>query len=532
MLDVLIRGGWIADGTGSPLRPADLAVRDGRIVDVGPLPDARATRTIDATGKMVCPGFVDAHSHSDWSLLANPTLESTVRQGITTEVVGNCGWSFAPVSAASRRSTTDRLRTYAYEGEVGWSSVGEYLDVVGRMGTSGNFVWLVGHNAVRAAAGVTGSDPTEAQLRAMEDLVREALDAGAVGMSTGLEFEPGRLATTDELVRLARVVGERDGTYASHIRNRDTALQPAVEEFIAVAREGGTRAEISHLNVRHNTGAADGAWQRAVESIESARDDGLNVLADTTPFLDGLGQMAGILPPWLTSHGSERAAELLRDPAVRGRLRGECDRYWRFIHRGEWHRVRLVGSPEFPELAGLTFPEIAARWGKDEWDCYFDILAAAGANCDSIIVVGLLFTEEHLAEMIRHPLFNLAVDAWSSRTDGPLSERTRHPLPYAGMVHYLTHHVRARRTLSLEEAVRKMTSMPAAHFGLYDRGLLRPGCAADVVVLDFAALDDGSTLERPLAYARGVEQVLVNGIAVIEDGRHTGARPGRNLPRG
>ena len=531
MLDIVIRNGWIADGTGNPTYPADVGIVDDRIVQVGRLQSLDAARVIDATGKIVCPGFIDAHSHSDWSIHANPTAQSTIRQGTTTEIVGNCGFSNAPVSDLSRELVVGRLRRYAYEGPVDWTSFGEYLDTVGQMGTSCNLAWFVGHNAMRLAAGATGPQVAGDQMRAMEHLLREAMEAGALGMSTGLEFEPGRQASTEEIVKLARIVGEYDGTYASHIRNRDAALQEAIEEFLHIVRRSGTRGEVSHLNVRHNTGAAEDAWQRAVDTIEQARREGIDVLTDTTPCQDGIGQLAGILPAWVRAEGPARTAELFRDPAVRRRLRTECDRYWRFIHRGDWERVRILQSEQFPELAGRSFPEIAGLWGKDEWECYFDILSAAGPCLDEVIAVAVLFTEEHVAEMVRHPLFMLIVDSYTSTIEGPLSKQSPHPLSYTGTIHYLTYHVREKHTLRLEEAIRKMTSMPATHFCLQDRGFVRSGCFADVVVFDLYALDEVSTPENPLAYARGVEHVLVNGTLVVEAGEHTGARPGRNLLR-
>lgn len=531
MLDLLIRDGRIVDGTGNPEFRGSVAIQAGRIAEVGELPGAAARQVIDARDLIVCPGFVDPHSHSDWSLLANPTAESTVRQGVTTEVVGNCGWTYAPVSPHSEAFITARMRSFAYDGPLEWSSFGEHLDWLSERGHTANLAWFVGHNCVRYAAGVRGPRPSEEQLRVMEGHVEEAMEAGALGMSTGLEFNPGREAPTAELVRLAKVVGRHGGMYTSHIRNRDAHLQDSVEEFLTIARRGRTRAEISHLNVRHDTGAPEGAWERAVETMERARRDGLDVLADTTPFRDGVGQMAGILPPWLLADGPEIAAVRLRDPSLRERLRGECDRYWRFIHKGQWERVRLQGSAEYPDFDGLDFAAISSLWGKDPWDCYFDILAAAGAGLESVLTIGLLFTDEHLREMISHPLFSLGVDTFSSRVDGPLSRVTRHPLAYAGTVHYLTEHVRTRGTLRLEEAIRKMTSMPAAHFGLSDRGLLRPGAAADVAVFDFGALEDGSSLAEPTVYARGVEWVIVNGEVVVEEGEHTGRRPGRHLLR-
>lgn len=531
MLDILIHNGWVADGTGNPIYPANVGILGDRIAEVGRLEGAEASRVIDATGRIVCPGFIDVHSHSDTTIQVNPTAESTVRQGTTTEIVGNCGTSMAPLTEASREQTTARLRKHGYRGTIEWSSFGEYLEAIRQMGTSINFAYLVGHNALRAAAEVTGPKASEGQLRAMEAMVEEAMEAGALGMSTGLEFEPGRQAPTEEVARLAKVVGKYDGYYASHIRNRDARLQDAVEEFLEIQRASATRGEISHLNTRHNTGVPEGGWRRAADTLEQARSEGLDVLADMTPFAFGTGSMASILPPWIREGGPSRTAELLRDPTVRARLRTDCDRYWRFIHRGEWHRVRLLSSAEFPEFCSKSFPEIAEIMGKDPWECYFDILEAAGPRLDSLGLVAELFTEEHLRETISHPLFMLAVDGVSSRVDGVLGEQTRTPIHFCGMVHYLTYHVREKHTLSLEEAIRKMTSMPATHFGLRDRGVLRANCFADVVVFDFERLEDVSTLERPTAYVRGVEWVLVNGVPVVEAGDHTGARPGRNLLR-
>jgi N-acyl-D-amino-acid deacylase len=529
--DLLVRDGWVVDGSGRPPFRGDVAIDDGRIEHVGPVDGARATRVVDARGRVVCPGFVDPHSHSDWSLLANPRAESTIRQGVTTEVVGNCGWTYAPVSEASRHFVEARMRTFAYDGPAEWTGFGDHLAWLSKRGHSPNLAWFVGHNTVRYAAGCFSAQATEEELRSMERFVREAMDAGALGLSTGLEFNPGRMAPTEELVRLNTVVGEYDGYYTSHVRNRDSELQASIDEFLTIAREGGTRGEISHLNVRHNTGAAPGAWQRAVDTMAAAREQGLDVLADTTPFKDGLGQMAGILPQWVMDGGWEKTCARLRDESVRERLRHECDRYWRFIHKGEWHRARLQSSPQYPELEGKDFNQIAAAMGRDQWDCYFDILAAAGPALESILLIGELFTDDHLHEMITHPLFSLGVDGFTSAVDSPLAAVTAHPVCFAGHVHYLTRHVSELRSLTLEEAIRKMTAMPAEHFGLRDRGRIERGAAADVVVLDLERLEDGSTLHDPLNYVQGVDWVLVNGEVVVEEGEHTGSLPGRHLPR-
>jgi len=255
-VDLLIRGGLVVDGSGSAPVRSDVAVEGERIAAVGELDGAGARRTIDARGRVVCPGFVDPHSHSDWSLLANPTAQSTIRQGVTTEVVGNCGWTYAPVTDHSRPLVEARMRTFAYDGPAEWSTFGEHLSFLSRAGHSPNLAWFLGHNTVRWAAGVHGAQATEPELRAMEAHVAEAMDAGALGLSTGLEFNPGRDAPTEEIVRLNTVVGRYGGMYTSHVRNRDAHLQDSIDEFLTIVREGGTRGEISHLNVRHRTGAA------------------------------------------------------------------------------------------------------------------------------------------------------------------------------------------------------------------------------------------------------------------------------------
>ncbi|SDS33845.1 N-acyl-D-amino-acid deacylase family protein [Actinopolymorpha singaporensis] len=531
MLDLLVCGGTVVDGDGGRPYPADVAIEGDRIVAVEPLPGAAARRRIDARGHLVLPGLIDPHSHSDWSILANPEAQSTIRQGVTTEVVGNCGVTYAPLGPASARQAASTLAAFGYDGPVDWRGFGELLHSVGALGTSQNLAWFVGHSALREAAGVGSGTPTGEQLTTMRGLLAEALDAGALGMSTGLEYGAGRSAGTEELTELAGVLSEYDARYASHIRNRDAALGEAVEEFFTVARAAGGRAQLSHLNVREDTGAAPDAWHRAVERLAAERAAGGDVLADMTPYDEGIGMATGLLPPWLLADGPLEAARMLADPGVRDRLRGDCDRYWRFVHRGGWARVRLLASPATPELEGLAFPEIAERLGGDEWDAYFDLLAAAGPDLAAVQLLGRLFTGEHVAEAVAHPLFCLGVDAFTSRVDGPLAARSRHPLFFAGHVHYLAHHVRDAGTLPVETAVHKMTAMVADHFGLADRGRLRRGAYADVAVVDLVGLRERSTVTAPHAYPHGVPFVVVNGTVVVDDHDHTGVRAGRYLPR-
>ncbi|GIT82193.1 aminoacylase [Leifsonia sp. LS1] len=529
-LDLAIRNGWLVDGSGDPRRIADVGIAGDRIVQVGRV--GHADIDIDATGLIVAPGFVDPHSHSDWTIHSNPGADSTIRQGVTTEIVGNCGLTNAPVTDASAAAVQARMHSYAYDGPVGWRSFGEYLADVESLPTAQNLAFFVGHSTLREAAGVGAGVPSEAELSAMDELLCEALEAGALGMSSGLEYSFGASATQAELEQLARTVGRYGGIYASHVRNRDAAILNSIEEFLAVMRAGNAAGQISHLNVRDNTGAPERGWERAVDLMMQARARGFDVQADATPFRQGLGIMTGVLPGWVREGGPAATAHALADPSVRERLKSDCDRYWRFLTRGQWDRARLQNSLQLPELNGLTLTEIASRRRSDPWDAYFDVLMAAGEGMDNLTLVGDLFTEEHLSQTISHPLFNLGVDAFTSTIHGPLAAVSSSPLPYSGHIHYLTHHVRERGTLPLEEAVRKMTSMPAARFDLHGRGLIRHRYFADLVVFDYDRLRSDSTFEHPAAYPEGVRLVVVNG-AIAVDGGHPRSHPraGRVLRR-
>lgn len=531
MIDVLIVGADVIDGSGNPAQRRDVAVRAGRIVEVAPRIVAAARRTIRAEGLTVAPGFIDPHSHSDWSVLANREAHSTIRQGVTTEVVGNCGITYAPLTDVNVREASAALAVFGYDEVPNWRSFAELLAVVHETGTAQNLAWLVGHSALRTAAGALGASVDTFQRDQMRRLLADAIAAGALGMSSGLEYGSGRSATTDELLELGTDLGSHRALYASHIRNRDSELGPAINEFVAVARRAG-HAQISHLNVRHNTGAAPGAWQHAVEQIEAERKASLAVLADFTPYTSGLGLAMGLLPPWLLESGPEQAAQLLREPQIRDQVREDCDRYWRFVHRGEWSRVRIGVSPGTPQFEGMTMPEIAAATGTDEWEALFDILAAAGPQLPSVQLVGELFTEAHVAEALAHPLFCWGVDGFTSRLDGPLRDRTKHPLFFSGHLHFLAHHVLQHDVLPLPEAIRRMTSMVADHFGLVGRGRIVPGAHADLALLDVETLSALDTRSYTGTYLPGVPFVLVNGEVVIDKGRHTGALAGTLLTRG
>ncbi len=527
--DMIIRNGTVVDGTGNPPYRADVAVKGDTIVFIGDLAHAGAPLSIDATGRYVTPGFIDEHSHSDSTIWGNPEAQSTIRQGVTTEIVGHCGISEAPMSPEARKAGATGL--ISVEGLD--MPMGSYADAFGKieaMGIAENMVWLTGHNTLRYLAGISGPDYTEAQFAVMERHLRASLEAGSCGLSTGLEFDPGRQAGPEEIHRLVGIVKEYDAMFTSHIRNRDADVFEAIDEFLDVLRAHRVRGVLSHFNIRSNTGAPENAWHRGVEKMRRARDEeGLDLLTDMTPVEFGIGKMTAILPGWATEGGWRKTCAILADPAMRARLRTDCDRYWRFIHKGEWHRVRLQTSPSFPQFSGLTFPEIARQRGRDEWDCYFDILAEARDQMASCVMLGHLFPEQMVIDGITDPLFMMVVDGFTTLESGPIAEQTRIPLHYMGMMYFFTHYVRELRVMPVEHAVRKVTSLPARHYRLRRRGQIAEGFYADINVFALENLTIKATFERPCVYSEGMDFVIVNGVPVLARGRHTGARPGRTL---
>jgi N-acyl-D-amino-acid deacylase len=528
MLDVVIRGGRVVDGSGAPWVRADVGIAGQRIAAVGDLSAADAETTIDATGKIVAPGFVDCHSHSDWSLLANRDCESTLKMGVTTEIVGNCGMSYAPVSPLNRsRLETDVARTSPGV-EVAWTSFGEYLDRVRKGGIGANYAFLVGHAAVRSAA--MGSDErlaTPDEVSEMERLLAAALEEGAIGFSTGLEFVPGRVATADELTILSRVVARAGKIHTCHQRTRNEGFVASVNEIIGICEAAGARLQISHNNKR--PGAPDGAWEETMAAQEAARARGLDVSCDTTSYVSGLGLMAAVLPPWLFDAGPAEAARRLGDATIRERVKGDCRRYWLMIADRQWDRVWLGRTTNSPEFFGKSFVEIGDLTGGDPMDAYLDILMREGAGIADAGIFGQVKSPEHLRELMQHPLVSLEADAWTASAAGPLAPLVNHPASFGWTARILGDYVRQQGWLRLEEAVKKITAMPAAKFGLRDRGLLRPGLAADVVVFDPETVQDNASFDRPAVYPTGIEHVVVNGRLAVSAGGLTGQRTGAVL---
>ena len=504
MLDVLIRGGMVVDGTGSPWTRADVGVRGDRIEAVGALEGAQAQLVIDAGGRVVAPGFIDCHSHSDRVALQNPLCASTLLQGVTTEVVGNCGGSPAPMTG---------------------NSFAQYLDEVDANGLSANYAFLVGHGTMRRAVmGVDERAPTPDEQRAMERLLDESLEGGAYGLSTGLEFVPGRAAALDELIALNRVLARYDRIHATHQRNRNEGFEASVAEAIGHAEPAGVRLQIAHNNARY--GSPPGAWERVMGQIEAARSRGVDVSCDTTTYTRGGGGMSAVLPPWLFDRGAAVAAERLADPVIRERVKQDWRRYWLRVADGKWDELWLGRTVHSQDLFGMSFEEIGFMQGQDPADSYLDILAKEGEQITSAGMFGVVKDEDHLRDMLRHPFYAAEADARSSPLAGALFEGVNHPASFGWTAFILGYCVREKGWLRLEEGVHKITGMPAAKFRLADRGLVRPGMRADLVVFDPGGIKDNASFEEPRRSPDGISQVFVNGVLTVDAGQHTGVKAG------
>lgn len=527
--DIIIKNGCVIDGTGNPFYYADLAIKDDSISFIGNLGEAHAELVIDAEGKYVTPGFIDGHSHSDATIWANPECQSTIRQGITTEIVGNCGM-MKQSFASDEKVAGDILSIYDEMPPLGTFKA--VFDKIERMGVSENLGWLCGHNKLRQVAGITGQHYSEEQFSIMEKHLRESMEAGYLGFSTGLEFQPGKQATPEEISRLVGVIKDYDGIYTSHMRNRDSQVYEALEEFIDVLRTHQVRGVLSHFSIRENTGAPEDSWQHGIKMMHKARvEEKLNIWSDMIPSIWGMGPMPTILPSWVTDGGWEKAREILLDPEQRKQLRTDCDRYWRFIHQGEWDRVRVQTVPAHPEIATLEMPEIARLWGKDEWDCYFDIVASAKTKDESekLVMMGRLFSEQDVIDCITDSIFMWSADGYSTVDSGPLAEVTANPKHYMDIMYFFTRYVRELKIIPIEKAVSKLTSLPATCFRLANRGQINVGFYADINIFDLNKLHTFATYENPGQYSKGMDYVIVNGVPVISEGKHTHSRPGKIL---
>ena len=535
MYDVTITGGRLLDGSGNPWYWADLGIKDGRIAALARVSPGVASpltglaqATIDASGKVVCPGFIDMHSHSDMPLLVNPTADSKVRQGVTTEVIGHCGASLAPLTESSLPVLQSAMRGLLEgESEWSWRSYGQYLDRLGKQGTALNVAGLVGHTPVRVAAmGFAQRAPEPAELQVMCDLVQEAISEGAFGWSTGLIYSPGSYAELPELTALGRAAAERGGIYFTHMRSEGEGIFAAVDEALAIGREAGIPVHIAHLKA---AGWAQGRADRLLAALETARADGVDVTADQYPYIAGSTGLAALLPPWAHEGGRETMVARLKSEDDRRRMRQDMqgrlpgwDNDFRCV---PWTNV-LISRCDDPAYEGRSVQEIADELGRDPYETIFDLLAQVDAGTGMVV---FMMREDEVALMMGHDLVMVGTDGSAIRPDGPLGHGKPHPRSYGTFPRILGRYVRDQGVLSLQQAVRKMTSIAANRLGLADRGQIREGWWADVVVFDPATVIDTATFAQPHQFPAGIEHVLVNGVVVVDRGRHTGRLPGTVL---
>jgi N-acyl-D-aspartate/D-glutamate deacylase len=527
--DIVIRNGRIIDGTGSPWYSGDIGIKDGKVIAIGNLAAAQSKRIIDAREMVVAPGFIDMLGQSELSILVNPHLPSKTFQGITTEFTGE-GGSAAPLNEAIIKADHAAYDHFNIIPE--WRDFRQYFARLEKQGVGINFGSYVGATQVRRLVlGDDNREPSQAELRQMSLLVREAMKQGAVGVSTSLQYAPAPYAKTEELIALAAEAAQFGGIYATHLRSEGNAIISALDEAIRIGREARIPVEVWHLKA-----AGKGNWGRMPEiisHIEKARRSGVDISADTYAYPAWFNTLSAFIPPWAHDGGGAKLLERLKDPAMRARIRkdmenpsSEWDNEWQEVPGPEAIQVCVVRDPKLLPLQGQTVAMIAKAWGKDPIDTIFDLLVQDDAYT-YVAVFGMSESDVSLA--LAQPWVSVNNDSQGTAPEGPLGKEHPHPRAYGTFPRILRKYVREEGKLRLEEVIRKFTALPAQRMRLVDRGVLKAGMWADIVVFDPEAVWDRATFENPNQLSEGMRYVLVNGIPVIDEGRATSALPGKVL---
>lgn len=532
--DLIIKNGRIVDGAGNPWYRGDIAVEEGRIKEIGDLAGIRGDTVIDARNRIVSPGFIDAHSHADYLTLVFPKLESTVMQGITTVVTGQCGGSLAPIDSEMKAEMEKRASSSLPPGvelKITWETFNEYLMEEEKLSLGANVAHLVGHGTIRVASmGFEARDPTPSELKKMRKLTAEAMEAGAFGVSSGLIYPPGIFAKTEELIEIAKVASQYGGVYASHIRGEGLNLLKSVEEAIKIGEEACIPVHISHHKAAHKL-----VWGKSVETLkmmEEARSRGVDITFDQYPYRAGATSLMTLLPPWAHDGGVEKMLERLRDPRLVAKMREDIENgiqgWENFAGELGWDNIYVssVKSEANKHLEGKNLKQIREiRGDSDEFTSLFNILLEEEGSAGMIV---FSMDEEDIRRIMKHPLQMVGTDSLSASPTGPISSGKPHPRYYGTYPRILGTYVR-EGVLRLEEAVRKMTSMPAQRYGIMDRGLIRPGMWADITIFDPEAVKDRATFENPHQFPEGIEYVLVNGVATVDKGAFTENLAGKTI---
>ena len=529
--DVLIAGGRVVDGTGAPWVHADVAIAGDRIAAVGDLAGAPAKVRVDATNLVVAPGFIDMLGQSEFYVLVDGRAASKIMMGVTTEITGE-GTSIAPVN--DRMMAQDKAQWDHYGLTPDFQTLaGYFARLETRSKPALNIGTFVGAGGVRDYVIGRGNSPASpAQLEEMKRLVKQAMEEGALGLSTSLQYVPDRFATTDELIELAKVAAQHGGVYLTHQRSESAQVFESIDEVIRISHEAKIPAEIWHLKTAYK--ANWGKMPEVLSRIRAARANGIDVTANQYPYTRASNGLEACLPLWAREGGTDAMIARLKDPATRERIKREMDdpeakgweNQWYGSGGGDGVMVAAVLNPELRKWEGMTLTEIGKAMGKDPRDAVMDLVIADRGETDCIIAI---MDEQDVRTALKDPLISIDTDSAARAEDGPLAESKSHPRGWGTFARILGHYVRDERLLTLEEAVRKMTSQPASRVGLLDRGILRPGMAADITVFDAATIRDVATFADPNHYAVGVKYVFVNGQAVVKDGGITDARPGRPL---
>jgi N-acyl-D-amino-acid deacylase len=526
--DVIIKNGTVYDGTGGPPLKTDVGIKGDRIAAIGNLSNATAPKIVDAQGLAVAPGFINMLSHSETSLIVDSRSLSELKEGVTTQIFGEL--SYGPLNEQMKRRMRDSQGDVKYE--IEWTSLAEYLNYLEKRGISQNVASFIGAPTIREyVIGLEDKPPTPAQLDQMRELVRKEMEAGALGITTALIYPPAFFAKTEELIELCKVAAKYKGKYTAHIRSEGDQLIEAVQETIRISREAGLPAEIYHLKA-----SGEANWPKmdqVIKMIEDARRQGVQITADMYTYPAGGTGLDASLPPWVFDGGRDAAYQRLQDPATRQKI-AEAVR----TPSKEWENLYLLaGSPDrlllasfksekLKPLTGKTLAEVAKMRGKDPIETIMDLVLEDRSRVGTIY---FLMNEDNIKKQIRQPWVSFGSDAASIAAEGVFLKSSTHPRTYGNFARLLGKYVREEKVISLAEAVRRLSGLPATNLGLDHRGFLKPGMFADVVIFDPQTIADRATFPEPHQYSVGVRDVFVNGLQVLKDGEHTGARPGRAL---
>ena len=525
--DVIVRGGIVYDGTGSPGRRADIGIKGDRIERIGDLSGESAKTTTDAAGKAVAPGFINMLSWATESLLADGRSQGDIRQGVTLEIFGE-GSSMGPLSDTMKKRMVEEMGDIKYD--ITWTTLAEYLKELERRGVSTNVASFIGATTIREhVIGLEDKKPTPAQLDEMRALVEQEMEAGALGIGSSLIYAPAFYASTEELIELCKVAAQYQGKYISHIRSEGNRLLEAVDELIRISREARIPAEIYHLKA-----AGKANWSKidaAIDRIEKARAEGLAITADMYNYPAGATGLDAAMPPWVLDGGYEAAFKRLNDPAMRKKIAHAImtpSQDWEnlFLAAGSADRVLLVEfkSDALKPLTGKSLAEVAKMRGTSIPDTIMNLVLEDRSRVGTVY---FMMSEDNIRRQIKLPWVSFGSDAASMAPEPPFTKSSAHPRAYGNFARLLGRYVRDEKVIPLEEAVHRLSGLPATNLGLAGRGFLREGMFGDVVVFDPATIADQATFEKPHQYAVGMTHVFVNGVQVLKDGDHTGAKPGR-----